>query len=150
MNAKNYLSQLSYYEDLVLMKNAEARHYLSLATAINVGTGNLGTVVQSSAITDRTGNYAAAFVDAQAEAEAILDEYVRLRQTIQKQLEGLIERDEEGNILDDRYYKVLHLHFLQNMTFADVAETMHRSMKSVFNFYKEALTRFEELYSPFY
>lgn len=148
MNVKNYLSQLKYYEDLVLMKNAEARHYMSLATAITVGTGNLGTVIQNSSITDRTGDYISAMVDAQRQAEEILDKYIRLRLTIESQLEGLIEKDEEGNVIDSELYTILHLHFLQGVTFMDAADIMHRSLRSVFIIYKKALARFDELYSP--
>lgn len=148
MNVKNYLSQLGYYEDLVLMKNAEARHYMSLATTITVGSSNLGTVVQASDISDRTGNYISAMVDAQRQAEEILDKYIRLRLTIESQLEGLIEKDEEGNVIDSELYTILHLHFLQGVTFMDAADIMHRSLRSVFIIYKKALAKFDELYSP--
>lgn len=147
MTAKQYLSQPDHYETLIHAKIAEYLRYQTLSMNISAFMGlPLGTVVQTSGHSDKVSQFATAMADAKTEAVELMDEYARLMVTIDEQLKGLIIYSDDGAVINDDHYKILHLRFLERVPLTEIPEQMHCSESSMYRIWGAALNAFENKY----
>lgn len=140
MRAKEYLSQFGRYEDRIQCRLAEVYRNRVLAENITVAFGQ--DRVQTSGTGDRISGLVAAIVDEERQVMALLQEFREFSSVALTQLEGLCLLGDDGV----NQYKVLHARFVERKIFEDIAEDMDKSERQVYNWYRDGLNTFEELY----
>lgn len=136
MTAKRYLKQIHKNDWLIKSKCSEIMQLSILATSITAATDN--ERVQSSGSKDRVGDLVSKIADAKQELIDMAMEHVQIKRKISNQIDSLDCRVE--------YIKVLHLRYIDYLSYSDIAEEMNYTLRQIMNLHKEALDVFEETY----
>jgi hypothetical protein len=147
MNADEFLKQIEKADKIISNKIYEVQKLRLLAVSTTVPTDR--EVVQTSGVSDKVGNIVAKIIDLECEINDLIDEYVDL----QRECIGVIE-----SLESPLQYTVLHKHYVQYKSFAEIAEEEHYSYDGIMKVKRKALEqvdailneksqRFESVYS---
>ena len=134
MTADEFLQQIKTYDTLVNCKLEELQRLYDLVTQITSATDK--EVVQTSGASDKVGKTVAKIIDLQNEINDTVDEYVDIRRHCIKVIEML------ENPLQ---YKVIHMHYVQYKTYADIEREINYSYPWIMDVRKAALKEIERI-----
>lgn len=135
MNAEQWLFQVRKLDELINAKLAERTRLKAIATDISAKPidgmpfSNTGTVSQ------RMPNAVIKLIELEHEIDKLIDKYIDEKQEVLRILEQLPEKE----------YGVLHRHYIQYMTWEQVADDMGYSTMHIFRFRKKALKNLQML-----
>lgn len=122
----DWLDQVKMLDELINAKLAERNQLMDMATKI---TPELSGMPRGGGVSDRVGNIAAKLADLAKEADDLVDRYMDHRELVIKTLEKLPPME----------YGALHRHFIQYMTWEEVAADMGKSTMQVWRYKKKGL-----------
>lgn len=122
----DWLDQVKKLDELINAKLAERQQLWDMATKI---TPELTGMPRGSGVSDKVGNTAARLADLAKETDDLVDRYVDHRDLVIKTLEKLPPME----------YGALHRHFIQYMTWEEVAADMGKSYMQVWRYKKKGL-----------
>lgn len=122
----DWLDQVKKWDELINAKLAERRQLMDMATKI---TPEVSDMPRGGGVSDKVGNIAAKLADLARETDDLVDHYVDHRDLVIKTLEKLPPME----------YGALHRHFIQYMTWEQVAEDMGKSYMQVWRYKKKGL-----------
>lgn len=133
MTAKEYLRQLKTLDNLINAKLLEKERTRALATKV---TSNLSERVQGSG----SGGF-----------ENTLIKINELERSIDEDVDKLVDlKDEAGAMIDkisnNNHRAILHMYYISNSTFEQIAEYMNYSVAGIFKIHGYALRDFGEIY----
>lgn len=128
MTADEFLKQIERADKLISNKLYEVQRLRLLAMSTTVPTDR--EAVQTSGVSDKVGNIVAKIVDLESEINDLIDEYVDL----QRFCIGVIE-----SLESPLQYTVLHKHYVQYKSFAEIAEEEHYSYDGIMKVKRKAL-----------
>ena len=121
MTAEQWLEQIKWLDERIDAKLAEREQLMALATKV---TPSLDGMPHGGGVTDKVGNVAVKLAALAEETNALVDRYVDERQKVIQALEQLPTNE----------YAVLHKHYVQFMTWEDIAEEMGISTVTVWRY----------------
>ena len=140
MDTRTYLNQLRNIDKRIKNKITEAEKWREIALSTN--GGKLDDVkVQESGNHDKIGTAVAMAVDYERESERLAEELTALKARIIEQIDG---------IDDPLHYNILHLLYVENKRFVEVAVMVDYSYRQTKRHYNQALKAFEEKYGKEY
>jgi len=122
----DWLDQVKKLDELINAKLAERQQLWDMATKI---TPELSGMPHGGGVSDRVGNTAVRLADLAKETDDLVDRYVDHRDLVIKTLEKLPPME----------YGALHRHFIQYMTWEEVAADMGKSYMQVWRYKKKGL-----------
>ena len=122
----DWLDQVKKLDELINAKLAERRLLMDMATKI---TPEVSDMPRGGGVSDKVGNVVAKLVDLAKETDDLVDRYVDHRDLVIKTLEKLPPME----------YGALHRHFIQYMTWEEVAADMGKSYMQVWRYKKKGL-----------
>lgn len=128
MNAKEYLGSIKMLDALIESKMVEAHQLRCLATSVSAPLDKCGS--GSNVPSDKIGNVVARIVDLQAEIDVLIDGFIDRRADCIKAIES---------VKKPIYYSLLHKHYVQYKTLAEIADEEHYSVPHMSELHKEAL-----------
>lgn len=128
MTAEFFLKQIERADRAINNKLSEIYKLRQLATSIAVPIDR--EVVQTSGVSDRVGNIVAKIIDLEKEVNLLVDEYINIRQSCIKVIELL---------QDPLQYSVIHKHYVQYKTFAEIANEEHYTYQWILKVHSRAL-----------
>lgn len=134
MDVQEWLEQVGKWDQLINAKNAERERLMDMATDISPhmdgmpfdNTGMVSRKVENSAIK---------LVMLARETDALVDRYIDLKKEVISALEKLPKNE----------YGVLHRHYIQYMTWEQVAEDMGYSTVQIWRIKNKALENLKKL-----
>ena len=134
MTADEFLKQIERADKLISNKLYEVQRLRLLAVSTTVPTDR--EAIQTSGVSDKVGNIVAKIVDLESEINDLIDEYVDL----QRECIWVIE-----SLKNSLQYTVLHKHYVQYKSFAEIAEEEHYSYDGIMKVKRKALEQVEEI-----
>lgn len=134
MTADEFLKQIERADTMIDGKLSELYRLRCLATSVTVPTDR--EAVQSSGVSDKVGNIVAKIVDLENEIDEMIDEYIDVR----NKCIGVIER-----LSIPLQYKIIHMHYVQYKSYAQIEEELNYSHAWVMECRKEALSNIERM-----
>lgn len=134
MTADEFLKQIERADKLISNKLYEVQRLRLLAVSTTVPTDR--EVVQTSGVSDKVGNIVAKIIDLESEINDLIDEYVDL----QRECIGVIE-----SLENPLQYTVLHKHYVQYKSFAEIAEEEHYSYDGIMKVKRKALEQVDAI-----
>lgn len=135
MTADEFLSQIEKYDTLIDGKLNERQKLWCLATKVTASFDR--EAVQSSGVSDKVGDIGAKLVDVEREIDEIVDFYI----DIQRECIEVIERLANKPLM----YKVIHKHYVEYMSYAEIAEEEHYSYTWIMEIRDRALREVEKI-----
>ena len=117
MNVRQYLGQIELMDKRIERKLKELEELYDRALGVKALAPNADKV-QNSPPQDKTAEMIARYADLEKEIDAMIDEYVRLKNKI---------IDEIHQLGDVRYEEVLYLKYVKYMRLEEIACTMKKS-----------------------
>lgn len=139
MTTKAYLSQIERLDRMIQNKLSEIYQLKTMACSVTVS--NDGERIQKSGDKDKMGSTVSKIVDLERETDDLIDEFVKKRQHIIKQIDDMEDID---------YYHILSMRYVSRNTFEDISEKTNWSIRKVFLLHGKALLAFENLYGDEY
>lgn len=133
MKAKEYLGSIEMLDTLIESKMVEAHQLRALATSVSAPIGRDGS--GGTLPSDRIGNVVSRLVDLQAEIDVLVDGFIDRRADCIKAIEVVSK---------PIYYTLLHKHYVQFKTLAEIAEEEHYSIPHMSELHREALAEVQE------
>jgi DNA-directed RNA polymerase specialized sigma subunit len=130
MNAHDYLIRVQYMVELIKAKCAERDQLMTMATSVNAGIDGMP---HASGKSDKIGNIAVKLADLANEVNDLVDRYVNLKRDVVSALEKLPPRE----------YLVLHKHYIQGMSWGEVASDMGYCREQIWRIKVKALEMLE-------
>ena len=121
-----WLEQVQMLDELINAKLAERDHAWELATKI---TPEISDMPHGSGISDKVGDGGARLAQLKQELDDLVDVYADFKEQVVKTLEKL----------PPKQYGALHRHYIQYMTWEDVALDMGKSYMQVWRYHKQGL-----------
>ena len=134
MNADEFLKQIERADKVISNKLYEVQRLRVLAVSTTVPTDR--EAVQTSGVSDKVGNIVAKIIDLENEINELIDEYVDL----QRFCIGVIEA-----VKSPVQYTVLHKHYVQYKSFAEIAEEEHYSYDGIMKVKRKALEQVDAI-----
>lgn len=134
MNADEFLKQIEKADKIIGNKLYEVQRLRLLAVSTTVPTDR--EVVQTSGVSDKVGNIVAKIVDLEDEINELIDNYI----DIQRLCIGVIE-----SLENPLQYVILHKHYVQYKSFAEIAEEEHYSYDGIMKVKRKALEQVDEI-----
>lgn len=134
MTAREYLEQIKKADERIQNKSVELYQLKCLATSITAATDN--EPVCTSGASDKVGNLVAKIVDLEKQTNAAIDDFVELRAKCIKVIEQI------ENSLE---YTVLHQHYVQYKTLAQIAIDKGYSHQYIIEVHKKALINIQNI-----
>jgi hypothetical protein len=134
MNADEFLKQIERADKVISNKLYEVQRLRVLAVSTTVPTDR--EVVQTSGVSDKVGNIVAKIIDLENEINELIDEYVDL----QRLCISIIE-----SVKNPVQYTVLHKHYVQYKSFAEIAEEEHYSYDGIMKVKRKALEQVDAI-----
>lgn len=134
MNAREYLHQLDIIETRINSIQFDIRQLKDLA--MSVTPAYEGERVQSSGSLQRTASAVDRWVDKERELNAAIDKLVDLRLEIAATIENLKKPKESG---------VLHMLYIQNMSFKEIAAHYDKSVSWATSVHGRALQSLQKV-----
>jgi len=122
----DWLEKVRKLDELIDAKITERDQLWALATKI---TPEMSDMPHGGGVSDRVGNVAAKLADLAKDTDDLVDRYVDHRDLVIKTLEKLPPME----------YGALHRHFIQYMTWEEVAADMGKSYMQVWRYKKKGL-----------
>lgn len=122
----DWLDQVKKLDELINAKLAERTQLMDMATKI---TQEMTGMPHGGGVSDKVGNVAAKLADLAKETDDLVDRYVDHRNLVIEILEKLPPME----------YGALHRHFIQYMTWEQVAEDMGKSYMQVWRYKRSGL-----------
>lgn len=135
MTADEFLSQIEKYDTLIDGKLNERQKLWCLATKVTASFDR--EAVQTSGISDKVGDIGAKLVDIEREIDEMVDLYI----DIQKDCIRVIERLSNKPLM----YKVLHKHYVEYMSYTEIAEEEHYSYTWIMEIRDRALQEVDKI-----
>lgn len=134
MDAKQFLRQVRYLDDLIDTKLEQIQELRSLAEKVTSTLSLDGTSLQSSGLQDKIGDLVARIVDLQTEIETATRKMIDLKTEAMR----IIDRmpTQECRLL-------LQLRYLNGLTWERIAVDMNYSYRNVHYLHSRALQEFE-------
>ena len=134
MTAAEFLEQIERADTLIDSKLSELYRLRCLVTSITVPTDR--EAVQTSGVSDKVGNIVAKIVDLENEIDEMIDGYIDTR----SRCIGVVER-----LTNPLQYKVIHMHYVQYKSYAEIEEELNYSHTWVMKVRREALRNIESI-----
>jgi hypothetical protein len=134
MTADEFLKQIERADKVISNKLYEVQRLRVLAVSTTVPTDR--EAVQTSGVSDKVGNIVAKIIDLENEINELIDEYVDL----QRLCIGVIE-----SVRNPVQYTVLHKHYVQYKSFAEIAEEEHYSYDGIMKVKRKALEQVDAI-----
>ena len=132
MTAKEYLSQIRKYDNMINSKLADIYRLKTMACSMSIEPND--DRVQSSISGDRLSNTVAKIVDMENEVDVLVDTLVQKRNDIISKIDSME---------NDDYREVLTHRFVLCKSFDSIYEDIHMSRRNMFRVYDKALKEFE-------
>lgn len=124
----DWLDQVKKLDELINAKLAERTQLMDMATKI---TPEVSDMPHGGGVSDRVGTVAVKLADLARETDDLVDRYVDHRDLVIRTLEKLPPME----------YGALHRHFIQYMTWEEVAADMGKSYMQVWRYKKKGLEK---------
>lgn len=134
MTADEFLRQIEKADKIIDNKLYEVQRLRLLAVSTTVPTDR--EAVQTSGVSDKVGNIVAKIVDLEEEINELIDNYI----DIQRHCIGVIE-----SLENPLHYTVLHKHYVQYKSFAEIAEEEHYSYDGIMKVKRKALEQVDAI-----
>lgn len=134
MTADEFLKQIERADTLIDSKLSELYRLRCLATSVTVSTDR--EAVQTSGVSDKVGSIVAKIIDLENEIDDMIDGYIDTR----NKCIGVIEM-----LTNSLQYKVIHMHYVQYKTYAEIEDELNYSHTWVMEVRREALKNIEEI-----
>ena len=122
----DWLDQVKKLDELIDAKLAERDQLWTLATKI---TPEMTGMPHGGGVSDKVGNIAAKLADLARETNEVVDHFVDYKASVVAALEKLPAKE----------YGALHRHYIQYMTWEEVAADMGKSYMQVWRYRKKGL-----------
>lgn len=122
----DWLDQVKKLDELIDAKLAERDQLWTLATKI---TPEMTGMPHGGGVSDKVGNIAAKLADLAQETNEVVDHFVDYKASVVAALEKLPAKE----------YGALHRHYIQYMTWEEVAADMGKSYMQVWRYRKKGL-----------
>ena len=132
MNAEEWLQGLRDLDELIHAKIEERDHVMTMATKI---TPNTDGMPHAPGVSDKVGNAAAKLADMAVEINDLIDDLVDYKQKVNTALGKLSASDQ----------LLLHRHYIQGMTWTDIADLMGLSGMQVWRLKVKALQNLQDV-----
>ena len=132
MNAHDWLCGLRDLDELINAKIREREQVMDMATKI---TPNMDGMPHGSGVSDKVGNAAAKLADMADEINALVDDLIDYKQQVNTALGKLSASDQ----------LLLHRHYIQGMTWTEVADAMNMSGMNVWRLKVKALENLQNV-----
>lgn len=119
MNTSEWLDQVRQMDALIDAKLIERDRLLTLATSVSMNLD--GMPHGSGGTSDKVGNAACKLADLARETDELIDKYVDFKREVTRRLEKL-PTDE---------YIVLHKHYIQGLSWGEIARSLSYSREQV-------------------
>lgn len=139
MTTKQYLNQIERMDRNINNKLSEIYQLKTMANNITVSADS--ERVQTSGDKDRIGTMVTKLIDAENEAEKLIDEYIDTRRQIICQIDCIKQTS---------YYQVLFSKYAEYKTFEKIAEEMNYSWRQIIRIHGYALAEFEKMFGSLY
>ena len=134
VDAKSFLSQVKKLDLQIKNKLIEKQQWKDIALGI---TANMeGERVQSSSPKSKMASAVEKIVDMEAEINALIDKLIDTKKDVIKTIESLDSTCE---------YQVVHLKYIQDKTFEEIAEEMNRSYSAITTIHGRALVSVQKI-----
>ena len=134
MDAKTFLSQVKKLEFMIQNKLLEKKRWKEIALGI---TANMdGERVQSSGGKSKMADAIEKCVDMEAEIDSLVDKLIDTKKDVIKTIESLDSTCE---------YQVVHLKYIQDKTFEEIADEMNRSYTAITTIHGRALVSVQKI-----
>lgn len=131
---KKFLQQIRLYDSHISTKLEDLQHLKEMVTKITPTLKD--NVVSGGGNQDKLGDAIAKIVDLEAEIDRDIDRYVEAKQEISATLDKLIDPDQ---------LQVLHMRYVQNKTWEQIACDMGFSYRWVCTIHGRALQQIEKI-----
>ena len=134
MNAREYLEQIEYLDELINNKLVEVYQLRCLATSCTAPTDREAS--SSSGVSDRVGKIVSKIVDLQAETDKAIDRFIDLKQECIKVIES---------VKNPLWYTILHKHYIQYKPFVLIAEEEGYTSPHISEIHRKALEEVQRI-----
>ena len=135
MTAEEFLSRIETYDTLIDGKLNERQKLWCLATRMTASFDR--EAVQKSGLSDKVGEIGTKLAYIEREIDEVIDTYIDIQNECIEVIEMLA-----GKPL---YYKVIHMHFVDYVSYADIAKSLHYSYTWIMEIKDRALAEVEKI-----
>lgn len=136
MNAKQFLRQVRYLDDLIDTKLEQIQELRSLAEKVTSTLSLDGTSLQSSGLQDKIGDLVARIVDLQMEIEKATSRMIDIKTKAMRLID---------NMPTPEHRLLLQMRYLRGLTWEQIAVDMAYTYRGIHYLHSRALREFEEV-----